>query len=320
MPEITQARATSISLADLDSRLLRYFLSVVQEGSIRKAADKQNVAASAISRQVSDLEARLGLRLLDRLPRGVTPTEAGDAVAAHARQQAEEGEQLVEYLKQLHGLRHGAVRIACGEGFVGDLVENGLPPFLAAYPNVRLQMTLGGTAEILTSVAEGRADVGLAYNPQSHPGLRSAAISRQPLRAVLAPSHPLTPRGAVPLASFASYPAALLSPPYGIRQLIGRVEADEGFHLTVIAEAESIDVARRLAIHCSLVTFLPEFAAASEIASGALLAVPLTDPLLTEASAHLVVRVRRRLPEAVDRLVTSLIEGMRAFQDTKPIG
>ncbi len=314
MPSSAEARPTSVTLADLDSRLLRYFLAVVREGSIRKAAQSQNVAASAISRQVSELEARLGLPLLERLPRGVAPTEAGHAVAAHARQQVEDGERLVDYLKQLHGLRQGAVRIACGEGFVGDLVENGLPPFLRACPNVRLQMTLGGTGEILASVAEGRTDVGLAYNPQAHGGLRSAAIARQPLCAVMAPGHPCRPAAPVPLAALARHPAALLTPSHGIRQLIGRVEADEGFHLLVHAEAGSIDMVRRLAIGGSLMTFLPEFAAAPEIASGQLLAVPLTDTLLTEASAHLVVRARRRLPGTVDRLVTGLVEGMRAFQ------
>jgi DNA-binding transcriptional LysR family regulator len=314
MPTTAESRASSVTLADLDSRLLRYFLAVVREGSIRKAAQSQNVAASAISRQVSDLEARLGLPLLERLPRGVIPTEAGHAVAAYARQQVEEGAQLVDYLKQLHGLRQGAVRIACGEGFVGDLVENGLRPFLATYPNVRLQVTLGGTEEILASVAEGLTDVGLAYNPQAHPGLRTVAVSKQPLCAVMSPTHPFKYSDGAALAAFSAYPAALLTASHGIRQLIGRVEADEGFHLMVNAEAGSIDTARWLVTHCGFVTFLPAFAAASDIDAGRLLAVPLDDALLKEASAHLVVRVRRRLPGAVDRLVANLISGMRAFQ------
>ena len=320
MPPFTEPRPISLTLADLDSRLLRYFLAVVREGSIRKAAESQNVAASAISRQLSDLEARLGLQLLERVPRGVIPTEAGHAVAAHARQQADDGEQLVDYLRQLHGLRQGAVRIACGEGFVGDLVENGLPIFFAAHPNARLQMNPGGTAEILASVAEDRSDVGLAYNPQAHPGVRSAAIAKQPLCAMMSPDHPSAPTGAAPLASFARHPAALLSASHGIRQLIGRVEADEGFHLTVSAETGSIDMARQLATHARLLTFLPEFAAASELASGRLLALPLTNPLLSHASAHLIVRARRRLPGMVDRLVTSLVGGMRAFQGASRVG
>jgi DNA-binding transcriptional LysR family regulator len=73
------------------------------------------------------------------------------------------------------------------------------------------------------------------------------------------------------------------------------VEADEGFYLTVNAEAGSIDIARRLAVCGSSVTFPPAFAAAAELFSGQLVAVPLTDPLLIEACAHLVVRARRRL-------------------------
>ena len=315
MPRITETRPTNISLADLDSRLLRYFLAVVREGSIRRAGEIQNVAASAISRQISDLEARLGLPLLERLPRGVAPTEAGRAIAEHARQQIEDGEQLVDYLKQLHGLRQGAVRIACGEGFVGDLVENGIRPFMAEYPHVRLQITLGGTEEIISSVIEGRTDVGLAYNPPAYPGLRSLAVSKQPLCVLAAPGHPFRPAGGIPLRAVASQPAALLTPSHGIRQLLSRVEADEGFHLAVNAEAGSIDIARRLAVCGSSVTFLPLFAATSEISGGQLLAAPLTDALLTEASAHLVVRARRRLPIAVDEVVSRLIAGMRAFSE-----
>ncbi len=140
------------------------------------------------------------------------------------------------------------------------------------------------------------------------------AICRQPLCAVIAPQHPFRPGSVTTLAAFAPYPAALLTATHGIRQLLGRVEADAGFHLMVNAEAASIDVARRLAIHGGFVTFLPEFAAASEIQSGQVLAVPLSDPLLTAASAHLVVRVRRRLPAVVDQLVGHLIAGMRAFK------
>ena len=87
--------------------------------------------------------------------------------------------------------------------------------------------------------------------------------------------------------------------------------------LASLTDAGSIDIARRFAIHGSLMMFLPEFAAASEIASGHLLAVPLTDALLTQASAHLMVRARRRLPGVVDRLVTNLLEGMRACRTSK---
>ena len=62
----------------LDSRFLREFLAVAQEGSIRRAADRLNVVPSAISRKIADAEVRLGVTLFERSSRGVTVTEAGE--------------------------------------------------------------------------------------------------------------------------------------------------------------------------------------------------------------------------------------------------
>lgn len=306
-------RPARLTHAELDSRLLRYFLAVIREGSIRKAADRLNVAASAISRQISDLEIRLGLPLLERLPRGVIPTEAGKAVAAHARQTMEDGEQLLEYLGQLQDLRLGAIRVCCGEGFVGDLLDNGMQPFLAADPETRLHLMLGGTQDIMQAVAEGSADIGLAYDPLPHAGVRSVTISRQPLHMMVAPGNPLSRRKRVSLHDVAREPMALLTASHGIRQLLARVEADQGFHLVPHIEANSIDVIRRAAISGWGVTFLPRFAASAALAANRLAAVPLTDTLLTAANVHLVVRSQRRLPPAVERLAVCLATGMQAF-------
>ncbi len=70
----------------MNDRALRYLLAVVRAGSVRAAAEVLNVAASAVSRQIIELEAQVGETLLERLPRGVVPTEAGRLVAAHAQQ------------------------------------------------------------------------------------------------------------------------------------------------------------------------------------------------------------------------------------------
>ena len=271
------------------------------------------MAASAVSRQITDLEARLGLPLLERLSRGVVPTEAGVAIAEYAQQQMEDGDRLVDYLKQLHGLRQGAVRIHCGEGFVGDLLENALQPFSETYPRIRLQLLLGTTPDILGAVAESTTDIGLAYNPPSHTGVRSAAISRQPMCLIAGPGHSRRDDAGVELRSLASEPMALLTMQHGIRQLIGRAEADLGLRLVPDLESNSIDVLRRFVMSGRGATLLPRFAAASEIADGRLCAVPLSDPLLAGASAHLLVRSQRRLPSAVEHMVTFLTTRMQAF-------
>ena len=312
-PLSADPRPTSIKNTDLDSRLLRYFLAVVREGSVRRASEILNVAASAVSRQISDLEARLGLQLLERLPRGVIATEAGLAIAEYARQQMEDGDRLVDYLKQLHGLRQGAVRISCGEGFVGDLMENGFRPFSEVYPNIRLQLLLGATPDILTAVAESTADIGLAYNPPSQAGVRSAAISRQPMCLIVPSGHPRQDDPAVSLSDLASEKMALLTMQHGTRQLVSRAEADLGMRLVPEFESNAIDVVRRYVMLGRGVTLLPRFAAATEIAEGRLRAIPLSDPILVAASAHLVVRLQRRLPTAVEQMVAFLTTRMEAF-------
>ena len=143
--------------------------------------------------------------------------------------------------------------------------------------------------------------------------MRSVAISRQPLCLLVAPGHPCCDHTSIDLRGLVSEPLALLTMHHGIRQLIGRVEADHGIRLVPILESSSIDVVRRYAISGRGATLLPRFAAATEIAEGRLCAVPLSDPLLAEASAHLLVRSQRRLPGAVERLVAFLTTRMQAF-------
>lgn len=296
----------------INDRALRYFLAVARAGSIRGAAEALNVAPSAISRQVAELEAAAGAVLLERLPRGVALTEAGRIVAEHAQRQADDGALLAERLGRLRGVQAGQVRLCCGGGFLTDLVDNALVGFAAAHPGVTYGVTLGGTDRILAAVAEGEADIGMAYNPPAHPGLRSIASARQPLAALLRPDDPLARAGR--LVAFAGTPCAVLPPDHGVRRLLGRVEADGGFRLTVRLETPSIELQRRFVLAGMGVTFLPGFAAATELRAGQLVAVPLADPLLAEATTHLLVRAGRRLPEAVESLAARLATQLEAFR------
>jgi DNA-binding transcriptional LysR family regulator len=300
----------------MTDRALRYFLAVMRAGSIRGAAEALHVAASAVSRQVAELEAACGAPLLERLPRGVVPTAAGRIVAEHAQGREDEAASLADRLRRLRGAEEGMVRLACGAGFLTDLLDNGLTRFAAAHPGVSCQVSLGGTDRILAAVAEGEVDIGLAYNPPSHPAIRSAARARQPLAALLPPGHALAKRRRQPqpLRSFAQLPCALLPPDHGVRQLLARVEADGGFRLSLRLETGSIELQRRFAVAGLGVTFLPLFAASVELGARQLVAVPLSDPLLSEATTHLLIRAGRRLPEAAERMVTCLAEGLDAFR------
>lgn len=298
----------------LDAKALRIFMAVVRFGSIRSAAEHLDVAPSVVSRQIADTERNIGLPLFDRTSRGVQLTDAGELVLEHGRRVLEDSGLLAEQLGELKGVQQGRIRLCCGEGFLGDLIEHGLKPFVSVYPAIRYNVQLGSTETVLESIANGDADIGVAYNPIVDTRVRSLAISRQPLCLVAPLGHRLLGRPQLWLRECLDGPYALLGKGAGVTQLVGRVAADRGLAMAPLLETPSIDVLRRFVTAGLGVTFLPSFAVSTELSRAALGAVELSDPLLFEASAHLMVKARRRLPASVDRLAGYLASEMHAFK------
>ncbi len=87
----------------LSQRALAYLNEVIHHGSLRRAAQHLNIDPSAISRQLASLEEHLGVRLLQRTPQGVAPTEAGELLVAHYRQQRANEEGVLSRLSALQG-------------------------------------------------------------------------------------------------------------------------------------------------------------------------------------------------------------------------
>lgn len=298
----------------LDAKELRMFMAVVRIGSIRGAAEHVNVAPSVVSRQIAETERKIGLTLFERNARGMALTEAGELVLEHSRRVLEEHSLLREQLGFLKGVQQRRVRILCGEGFLADILQHGLGSFVRIYPDVQYDLQLGGTESVLDGIANGDADIGIAYNPLTDARVRSLAISKQPLCVVAPPGHPVLAKDRLELADCAGLPNALLGPGHGITQLVTRVAADRGFAISPLVETTSIDVLRRFVIAGLGISFLPRFAVSTELAREVVAIHELSDPLLAEASAHLMVRARRRLPLSVERLSGFLANNMAAFR------
>ncbi|MBP0644432.1 LysR family transcriptional regulator, partial [Mycobacterium tuberculosis] len=91
----------------ISERRLRYFYETVSRGSIRAAADRCEVEPSVVSRQIQQLEAELGCKLLERRGRNVVPTEAAELVLDHCRERWASEETLFTRLGELKGLQRG---------------------------------------------------------------------------------------------------------------------------------------------------------------------------------------------------------------------
>lgn len=296
---------------------LAYLFEAVQCGTVRAAADRLDIAPSAVSRQIALLEAELALPLIERHKRGVHLTQAGRLLMEYYREQRAHQEDLLAKLQEVRGLRRGHIRLAVGEGFVSDLMGAPLQYFCKRYPAITLTLDLAGTNEVMRLVAEDDADIGLVYNPPAEPKIVSRAQMRQPVHAIVAPDSPLIARmdetGALRLDALYDVPLALMHGAYGTRQLMELAEQSEKHRLTPTVTTNSISVLKHFVRAGLGATFLPAFAVSQEIEAGVLRALPVDHPILSKAEAHLVTRAGRRLSGAANRLLTHLASKMEAF-------
>ncbi|WP_376870776.1 LysR family transcriptional regulator [Albirhodobacter sp. R86504] len=298
-----------------DSRFLREFLTVADEGSIRRAAERLNIAPSAVSRKLAEAEARLGVTLVERSAQGILLTDAGRLLREHALHQRDEQTFLLDQLGKYSESGGQPVQIAVGEGFAADLMQNGLAPLVRAHPQLRFRTEIAGTAEIQRRVIEGEADLGIAYNPVPTEATRSLAIARQPLCGVVPVGSVLAGRGRVRLAEMLEHPFALLDPRHGVRNLVGRAASDQGLALRPQVETSSFAALIRYVSAGMGGTFLPRFVAAIQAARGEVVILDLDEESLQHVSAHLLVRARRRLPQSAALTAEYLGAQMNAFQD-----
>jgi len=208
--------------APMDIKQLDYFVHVADLGSFTKAASLLSIAQSALSHQVRQLEVELQQTLLYRDGRGVTPTDAGRRLLAHARGILM---QVRRARDELTGSRDAAV---------GHVVL-GWPPSIAralavplfkslrkSFPSGTFGMVEGLSASVLQWLVEGRVDIGVVYNPTPLPSIDIAPLQEVEMFLV-------SPRLAgkrwprsVPLRELPRYPLILPSRPNAIRT---RIEA-----------------------------------------------------------------------------------------------
>lgn len=296
---------------------LSYLFEAVQCGTVRAAADRLDIAPSAVSRQIALLEAELALPLIERHKRGVHLTQAGRLLMEYYREQRAHQEDLLAKLQEVRGLRRGHIRLAVGEGFVSDLMGAPLQFFCRRYPDITLTLDLAGTNEVMRLVAEDDADIGLVYNPPAEPKIVSRAQLAQPVHTIVAPGSPLIAKadklGTLTLDALYDVPLALMHGSYGTRQLMELAEQSEKHRLVPTVTTNSISVLKHFVRAGLGATFLPTFAVSQEIDAGVLRALPIDHPILSSAEAHLITRAGRRLSGAANRLLTHLASKMEAF-------
>ncbi|MEM8951686.1 MAG: LysR family transcriptional regulator [Pseudomonadota bacterium] len=148
----------------MDLRQLRYFLAVADELNIGRAAERLHIVQPALSRQIQALEAELGVRLLDRLPRGVRLTAAGERLATDAQRLLIDLEDTSDRVRRTGQGKLGALNI----GFVDTMSWGGLIPATLQvlqrdHAGIALRLVDMSSLDQLAAIRDGRLDAGFAF-------------------------------------------------------------------------------------------------------------------------------------------------------------
>lgn len=291
----------------LSERRLHYFLAVAETGSIRGAADRLNIEASVVSRQIQQLESELGVKLLQRHGRGVIPTEAAVLVLKHCRERRSSEALLLTHISELNGLERGEIHIVAGEGFREELVRWVLQDFCQQHPKLLVTLEFANAVDTVRMLANDQAHIGLAYRPPIEPAVRTVMLRKQPMCVITWPGHPLTEKKQpLALSDVCPYPVGLMSAGFGLSNLVklaqyhDRIEFESSLVTNSIATLKSY-VKARLGV-----TFLSSHAVADEVAEGTLVALRTRSEVFESAEAHLMVRADRQPSVAVERLLEML--------------
>jgi DNA-binding transcriptional LysR family regulator len=173
---------------------LSLFRNVVEAGSITHGAQRANLALAAASTRIRNMEAALGVTLLTRGRQGVTATQAGRTLLQHARLMLRQAERLHEDLDAYGGGLGGQIRVLSNTNALTEFLPEALSSFLAAHPNVSVDLEERLSDEIVGLIAEGVADLGIVAGTVDVRALETYPFRRDRFVLVVARDHPLVER------------------------------------------------------------------------------------------------------------------------------
>jgi DNA-binding transcriptional LysR family regulator len=278
----------------LEIQAISYFNELVRAGSIRQAAEMLNVSPTAVVRQLDKLEHALGATLVERNPRGIKLTAAGEVLAAKAMQVARELTSARQIIDDLRGLRRGSVQVQVNGAASSAILAPALVDFSRRYPGISITVTATSAQGALNAVTEGLSDVAVTMFSPPEPQIE--VRFRSPVRheIIVSPGHPLASLAEITLPALLAHPLALPDRSYGVRLAFEARLRQAGLQLGEVAfTTTSLELQKELARQCAAALLLPEMTVAREIRAGNLVMRPLAASCRIETQLQLS-RARNR--------------------------
>lgn len=309
----------------MELRQLRYFVAIVECGSLSRAASLVHIVQPALSQQMGQLEQELGVQLLHRSVRGVKPTLAGEALYRHAHQ-----------ILKLADATSDVVRDSAEE--VGGHVKLGLPsslalvlvgPLIAAlearYPGIVLEVYESPSSYLAAHLINQQVDLSVLVDDITLPGIEAEPLMQESLYFVQPRLGPVLEASEVRLDLLSGVPLMLTTHATTLRQLVDRAFAEAGVRPLVKAQASSIQTLLLMVAQGGAGTIVPRSALAWHSAASTLQATLITPRLQRRATlafsrlgylSPAASCVQAVLRQVADELVAS--EGWEVYTASEP--
>lgn len=232
--------------AHLDLVTMKLFVAVVDEGSILRAARRVNIATSAVSKRISEMEAHFGMPLLNRHRRGVEPTSAGNALLPHFRAMLSRLVQIEHEMRDFGAGIRGQLRVSANETATIAYLPDDISAFLAVHPAVQVDFQVDTSLEVVRKVIDFSADIGIFTGSADTGELTVRPYRKDRLVAVVPRQHGLARRHAVAFSDLLEENFIGSEGNGAIEVLLQRAASAAGRRLAMRIRVGSFDAACRL--------------------------------------------------------------------------
>jgi LysR family transcriptional regulator, nitrogen assimilation regulatory protein len=297
----------------MDLKQLRTFMHVAELGRISLAAERLNIAQSALTRQIQALEDELQCKLFRRHGRGVDPTPEGERLRARAAIILREVEQVRLDFSADPSVLEGELAFGAPPSVAGLLTGRLVEKFHQLYPRVRIHAHSGASGFVLDWLQRGYIDLGIVYDPQSLPTIHLTPLPEEQLYLIERPSGERPRSRTVRLSEVAAMPLVLPAKRHGLRKLLDGVAATRSLEMTSVAETDLILVQLELVERGLGATILPYSSVVDAVAAGRVIARLIVSPGIVRRMliARPVDRPGSALVQRFSDLIVAEVEALR---------
>ena len=289
----------------LDPTSLQLFIAVLEEGTIAAAAEREHIAAAAVSKRISEIESQLRTQLLNRTNKGIEPTAAGIALLGMARRALHELDDISVQMQEYASGMRGHVRIFANISAITQFLPGEIKSFLAEYPQIQVNLEEKISTAVTKAVAENAADIGIfIMQPHAHQ-LEVFPYHEDKLVLITPADHPLAARKSLSFADTLAYDYVGLHTGSTINLQLQNAASELGRLVRFSIQVTSYD-ALCLMVGSGLgIGILPEGVAKTYTKTLRLRTIPLNEPW-TRRELKICVRSFDALPVAAKLLVNHL--------------